>query len=61
MYWLQNLDSFPMYDRNPIKINQSFLLKQPDKNLNHENAGLHLNYRSVSSLMRSKVTTFCDT
>lgn len=50
-----------MYDGNPIKINQSFLLKQPDKNLNHKNAGLHLNYRSVSSLMRSKVTTFCDT
>lgn len=61
MYWLQNLDSFPIYDRNPIKINQPFNLKQPDKNLNHENAMLHLNYRSVSSLMRSKVATFCDT
>lgn len=58
MYWLQNLDSFPIYDRNPIKINHSFHLKYPDKNLNHENAMLHLNYRSVSLLMRSKVTTF---
>lgn len=58
MYWLQNLDSFLIYDRNPIKINQSSCLKYPDKSLNHENATLHLNYCSVSLLMRSKVTTF---